>query len=1198
MSAAAPDRLPALRSAGMTQNDRLRPALAPRYFALEERSAAQRMALARKYARLLQYVDVQGNDAGDWSPFLASDRSFLLAEIATIGPAAIGSIGDLHGVVRLLDGWYRELARDEAQALTSDVQPVFADLTEQVTSRLGPTLAGLMAQPAFAQQWQQLDAGAGPLSAIWTSAKVGNAAPTLVAAGAQFLQAVRQLARTAQHCLAVSLTESGHPPHSGLYLAFLGLLETAQHDLNRFTQRYLNYYYRELLGFMPQGAVADDAVVTVGLSATVPSYTVPAGFQFSAGQDAQGKTIVYAADTDTFLSHASVAATSTLMLARGGDGMVSAAYAAPAAASADGLGQPLADPQQGWPTFGAASAGAPLDAALGLLVSSPLLALSGGTRTVTVTLQFGANCAQLTADYLQTTGATLTGAFVLSLSGAAGWFAPATFSLAQGSDNSAWTLSFTLQPADPAIVANAVLAPAGADPWPLLRLCLNPAATPYAYSYFAALQLAGMTVSVSVLGLGSLQLSTSAGPVKPGAPFAPFGMAPMPGQYLCVAHPELAAKPVTSATVHLAWSNLPLAIATTGTAAATFTDYYAGYQPYVYTNAVFTAAPAVYSAGQWTSVGAALALFDTTLAATTSYTFDLSALPWTWSDAQASAGTATARATLQLALAAPAYGFGSGIYPTLFANAAIAQAKSMMPAPQPGPIDRTIAWIKCKLFKDCPPAPAPVVLPNVPFVPMASAATLDYNAVGAVALAAPAGMPPQCWQLGPFGIRPAAVGSTLYPVESDDGHLYIALAGAPAGQELSLHVQMRGIPGSSVTLENGTGGAAQAVRWRYLAGSTWTDFPPGSITSATSDFTGSGIVRLAVPSVLASDTAWMAACGADGAFWIEARVARQPESYPPTVAILPQALTVQRLLSDGATDVPHPLPAGSIAALVAPVAALKSITQPYPSTGGAPAETEDWFHARVSERLRHKDRASQLRDYEQLLLAALPGLWQVKCIGPNNSGSFDAAWQVAPGHVVLAVTADGSATPQLAAPFTEADLYGIAAQARALSSAAIASITVRNLCYEVLTVDVTVQFVAGADAAACNQQLNSTLCDFLAPPGPYPGALPIGCGSVDVDQVLALVRSQSYVAQVGSLSLTQALCPAGAGPQDALVLSPGQSAVSRTPWSVLVSAARHTISPLSQAPSPTPAPSAAPAAASSSAPYELTLPLAQLMEPS
>src|SRR5690606_13311893 len=80
----------------------------------------------------------------------------------------------------------------------------------------------------------------------------------------------------------------------------------------------------------------------------------------------------------------------------------------------------------------------------------------------------------------------------------------------------------------------------------------------------------------------------------------------------------------------------------------------------------------------------------------------------------------------------------------------------------------------------------------------------------------------------------------------------------------------------------------------------------------------------------------------------------------------------------------------------------KSVQQPYPSFGGKPPESDNEFNTRVSERLRHKDRALTIWDFEHLVLQEFPKLHKAKCL--NHTYAKDAVIdELSPGNITLSV---------------------------------------------------------------------------------------------------------------------------------------------------------------------------------------------------
>ena len=136
-----------------------------------------------------------------------------------------------------------------------------------------------------------------------------------------------------------------------------------------------------------------------------------------------------------------------------------------------------------------------------------------------------------------------------------------------------------------------------------------------------------------------------------------------------------------------------------------------------------------------------------------------------------------------------------------------------------------------------------------------------------------------------------------------------------------------------------------------------------------------------------------------GAVWLRASIAEQPAAACRVLGVFATAAEV--VFSDQHNDpqrLAAPLPAGSIAKLATPIAAIKSVEQPFPSFGGALAESDAAMARRAAERLRHRDRAIAPWDFERLVLQQFPEVWRVKCI-PHADGS---SWQAA-GHVTVIV---------------------------------------------------------------------------------------------------------------------------------------------------------------------------------------------------
>jgi len=94
------------------------------------------------------------------------------------------------------------------------------------------------------------------------------------------------------------------PPEQAFLLALLGILEAPRAVFNQFPERYRDLYYRDLLGLKPSSAKADHLVVQWDLTDSVKELEITADQYLDAGQDSQGRSLVYKVDRPIVVNHA------------------------------------------------------------------------------------------------------------------------------------------------------------------------------------------------------------------------------------------------------------------------------------------------------------------------------------------------------------------------------------------------------------------------------------------------------------------------------------------------------------------------------------------------------------------------------------------------------------------------------------------------------------------------------------------------------------------------------------------------------------------------------------------------------------------------------------------------------------------------------------------------------------------------------
>lgn len=104
-----------------------------------------------------------------------------------------------------------------------------------------------------------------------------------------------------------ALSEAGDvPPHLALMMAFLKMYEVEQDNINTLTDRHLQFYYKDILGFKQQEGENGKATVFFEPVKNASETFIPKGTPFDAGKDANGKAITYRSVRDVTVNQIKV----------------------------------------------------------------------------------------------------------------------------------------------------------------------------------------------------------------------------------------------------------------------------------------------------------------------------------------------------------------------------------------------------------------------------------------------------------------------------------------------------------------------------------------------------------------------------------------------------------------------------------------------------------------------------------------------------------------------------------------------------------------------------------------------------------------------------------------------------------------------------------------------------------------------------
>ncbi len=910
-------------------------------------------------------------------------------------------------------------------------------------------------------------------------------------------------------------------PHLTLFICFLKLLELSTERLNGLTKKHLDFYYRKVLQIEKQPEENDQVYVLFELSKNIAQEQLSADTMLNGGKDASGLQRNYQLteelaankakvcdlknfyfDPDATLENSGFAETRHYM------------KAASKANTTDGLEEELPEEQLSWYPFGYnhnrltnSVFTEAADAKTGFALASPVLLLSEGKRHIQITLHFDDNIPALTPQILIDN-------ISVSYTGEKGWVNVNSLSsestnvsetYATIHQNNVIKLYAFLDSGDEAVV--------NFDPethegtytaeHPLFRFLIN-ANTEDGLTVYKNLQQPIQTVGigVQVQGVKNLILENDRGNLNPEKPMYPFTTIPVKGSNFSLYNNEIFSKNWQSISVDIKWKNTPedfvnwyyaydksfeidltksayfqffsspnrtpgqpeaanevnaLAIADDVDAVAdnevnalAAADAVDAQQPVlpnkiVSSNSYFKGTTAIKYNDNW-DPKESVVLFTGTHPFQTSFSFTTTDTPNRKGDIE----------KIRIALDQT---FKHELYPRLYAIS----------------------------IADTSPF---TTIPNEPYTPFAEEVSMNYSATDEISLTDrtkegydnrkitvfhehPFGQSTEHGYLKDQFDFSLANLCTILPLYCRGGELYIGIENAENLQTVSLLVQV--LEGSEnplvASFKNG-----EKVYWDILCNNEWKNLDPVHLQKNEIDnFLGSGIVAFKIPKEATGNNTLLP----DGKFWVRAKMHKMYDTVCQVQGIFAQAVKA-KFVNNG-NELSHlltGLPDGTIQKMINRSSKIKSIAQPYNSFGGKPEENDQSYYRRVSERLRHKNRAVTMWDYQHMVLEKFPDIYRVKCLNHTNTNAF-----VAPGSVTLIVIPDtvnknvfDLYKPRVSTAYLN-DIKNFIDPQNSLH----VELEVINPDYEALTVTLEAQFAAGLDETLYKIKLKEDITKLLSP---------------------------------------------------------------------------------------------------------------------
>lgn len=378
-----------------------------------------------------------------------------------------------------------------------------------------------------------------------------------------------------------------------------------------------------------------------------------------------------------------------------------------------------------------------------------------------------------------------------------------------------------------------------------------------------------------------------------------------------------------------------------------------------------------------------------------------------------------------------------------------------------------------------------------------------------------------------------SAGLPLFTGAGGQGCLYLSLSGVVAPCRLTLFAEISAD-------DNQASAQSDSIGYYYWTNKGWQ--PIKVLQNDTNNLTCPGIITFDIPSLTSADLRLTAAeqqlsvlqqlkieqaemnlsylaspIMPDGDFWLA--IATKPNGKAINIKFSyldTQAVKLTRVSTVGlpAGELPQ-IDANSISATQNKLAQIASITQPFPSFGGLPAENRNSyggyssFYRRVSERLNNKDRCVTPIDLVDMAHSACMNLFYAKAI----TGKGGAV------RIGLVKGYPNAQLPNAFRPAVDALDQTAIVQHIACRTSAMTKLSVFNLKHQIVRISTTLLIEPQANANAMEKTINQQLRVYLSPW--IRSDLPQRSVTQDINhsELIRFLSAQAGVVSVSGLSL-------------------------------------------------------------------------------
>jgi hypothetical protein len=488
-------------SQGTTQTDRYLSALEPASFLVDEHSLYDRLYHTQKVSKYLLYFNEQNEEDGNWLLFFTAESfAIIVANYSWAVEGFISAFDNLRKEILLLNNvteqkkllvqFYKELQSE----ITHKVNSCNA-LNDEISIKEFYNATGFVLQKKIDDILLLIDST--------------TLAPDILLVSDYLLaKQTQELFGTLMHWKQTSLgflttsfeTYPAHSPHYALVISILKLLQFAQTEVNQFTQRHLDFYFKDVLQLPVVPSRSDYAHIAIEPQKNTKDFLITKGSIFLAGKTSLGSNKYFKSTADQAINHINIKELKSNYSVAAGHWQSKDLLAL----NAQNKTIQMFDPSVA-------------EVSVGFVIASPLFYLRGGTRTISLLFE---NASVHPDDYH------------FYLSGEKDWV---TITNKKIDDQGLIHLIVSssekaIIPFDVAIHKGVALSTTS----PVLKMIPK--------QNRPSFNCSALTISISVEGLKNFVVGTDSGVVDVLKPFEPYGPFPKSGNGFVVACNEIFVK--------------------------------------------------------------------------------------------------------------------------------------------------------------------------------------------------------------------------------------------------------------------------------------------------------------------------------------------------------------------------------------------------------------------------------------------------------------------------------------------------------------------------------------------------------------------------------------------------------------------------------------------------------------------------------